>query len=70
MKTYKVLTLFIISGVFEITAASEAEAQEKVNRYCGITAGRNIYSTLPEKVKYRFDNDPVKEITKITTKEK
>lgn len=70
MKTYKVHTQFIISGVFEVVAASEADAREKVNRYCGIAAGWNVYSTLPEKVKHRFSNYPVKEITKITTKEK
>ena len=52
MDTYKVNVQFIISGEYEITANSEQEAREKVRRFCGITAGYNVFCTLPERVKH------------------
>ena len=68
MDTYKVNVQFIISG--EITANSEQEAREKVRRFCGITAGYNVFCTLPERVKHRFPNYPTKEIVSVTPKNK
>jgi len=70
MNTYKVKVQFIISGEYEITANSEQEAREKVRRFCGITAGYNVFCTLPERVKYRFSNYPTKEIVSVTPKSK
>lgn len=68
MNTYKVKTQFIIEGTFEVTADTEAEARDKVKRYCGIAAGWNVYCTMSEKVKHRFRNYPIKKITEITIK--
>ena len=70
MDTYKVNVQFIISGEYEITATSEQEAREKVRRFCGITAGYNVFCTLPERVKHRFPNYPTKEIVSVTPKNK
>ena len=70
MDTYKVNVQFIISGEYEITANSEQEAREKVRRFCGITAGYNVFCTLPERVKHRFPNYPTKEIVSVTPKNK
>ena len=70
MDTYKVNVQFIISGEYEITANSEQEAREKVRRFCGITAGYNVFCTLPERVKHRFPNYPAKEIVSVTPKSK
>ena len=70
MDTYKVKVQFIISGEYEITAYSEQEAGEKVRRFCGITAGYNVFCTLPERVKHRFPNYPTKEIVSVTPKSK
>ena len=70
MDTYKVNVQFIISGEYEITANSEQEAREKVRRFCGITAGYNVFCTLPERVKHRFPNYPTKEIVSVTPKSK
>ena len=70
MDTYKVKVQFIISGEYEITANSEQEAREKVKRFCGITAGYNVFCTLPEEVKHRFSNYPTKEIVSVTPKSK
>lgn len=70
MDTYKVKVQFIISGEYEITANSEQEAREKVRKFCGITAGYNVFCTLPERVKHRFPNYPTKEIISVTPKNK
>ena len=70
MDTYKVNVQFIISGEYEITANSEQEAREKVRRFCGITAGYNVFCTLPERVKHRFPNYPTKEIVSVIPKSK
>lgn len=70
MDTYKVNVQFIISGEYEITAYSEQEAREKVRRFCGITAGYNVFCTLSERVKHRFSNYPTKEIISVTLKNK
>lgn len=70
MGTYRVHTRFVISGTFEVNASSEADAQKKVRRFCGISAAWNPYSTLPERVSYRFSRYPVKEITQVTIKRK
>lgn len=70
MNTYKVKVQFIISGEYEITANSEQEAGEKVRRFCGITAGYNVFCTLPKEVKHRFSNYPTKEIISVTPKNK
>ena len=70
MDTYKVKVQFIISGEYEITAYSEQEARETVRRFCGITAGYNVFCTLPERVKHRFPNYPTKEIISVTPKNK
>ena len=70
MDTYKVNVQFIISGEYEITANSEQEAREKVRRFCGITAGYNVFCTLLERVKHRFSNYPTKEIVSVTPKNK
>ena len=70
MDTYKVNVQFIISGEYEITANSEQEARDKVRRFCGITAGYNVFCTLPERVKHRFPNYPTKEIVSVTPKNK
>lgn len=70
MGTYKVKVQFIISGEYEIIADTEAEAREKVRKYCGITASYNVFCTLPEKVKHRFSNYPTKEIISVTSKKK
>ena len=70
MNTYKVKVQFIISGEYEITANSEQEARDKVRRFCGITAGYNVFCTLPERVKLRFSNSPTKEIVSVIPKSK
>lgn len=70
MDTYKVKVQFIISGEYEITAYPEQEAREKVRRFCGITAGYNVFCTLLERVKHRFSNYPTKEIVSVTPKNK
>ena len=71
MDTYKVNVQFIISGEYEITANSEQEGREKVRRFCGgITAGYNVFCTLPERVKQRFSNYLTKEIVRVTPKNK
>ena len=66
-------TLFINLVNAIVLARDEKELREvidKVRRFCGITAGYNVFCTLPERVKHRFSNYPTKEIVSVTPKSK
>ena len=46
---YRVQTLYVFEGVFEIVAESEEEARQKVVQDCEFMMVRSIHTTLPDK---------------------
>ncbi len=66
-KVYRVRTLYIFEGVFEVVAESKEEARQKVLQNCGLVMDGNIHSTLSDdEINWAFDIHPTKKIDRIT----
>ena len=62
-KTYTVPVKFVFKGRFFIKAESKAQANELVEKHCGLVIGGNIHHTLPdEDVDWDFPVHPEKVI--------
>lgn len=60
---------FIFEGEFEVKAENRAEAEEYVQKHCGLVIGGNIHSTLPdEDVTWDFPVHPDKVILSVKRK--
>lgn len=58
---YAVSTKFVFSGTFRINAESQEQAEEYVQRHCGLVLGGEIYSSLPgDEVDWEFNVHPEK----------
>ena len=69
-KVYRVQTLYIFEGVFEVVAESREDARQKVIQNCGLVMGGNIHSTLPdEEVNWAFSTHPEVRTGRITVQE-
>ena len=69
-KVYRVRTLYIFEGVFEVVAESKEEARRKVLQNCGLVMGGNIHSTLPdEEINWAFSTHPEVRTGRITAQE-
>lgn len=66
--TYVVPVTFEFKGEFYITASSENEARELVEKHCGLVLGGNIHSSLnDEDVVWDFPLHPEKKVGKAVT---
>jgi len=45
---YKVKTQFVFEGEFEVEARSSADAEEMIQKHCGLVIGGDIHTTLPD----------------------
>lgn len=62
-KLYTVPAKFVFSGEFYIKAESQEQAEEYVQRHCGLVIGGDIHSTLPgDDVNWNFNVYPQKVI--------
>lgn len=60
-KFYDVPTKFVFNGTFRIKAESQEQAEEYVQKHCGLVIGGGIHSTLPEEeVDWDFGVHPEK----------
>lgn len=60
-KFYDVPTKFVFKGTFRIKAESQEQAEEYVQKHCGLVIGGDIHSTLPEnEVNWEFGVHPEK----------
>jgi len=56
---YEVKKKFIFAGTFTVEAESPEQAKEFAETCCGMTAGRQIHSSLPcAEVDWDFPNHP------------
>jgi len=66
-RVYRVQTLYVFEGVFEVVAESREGARQKVIQNCGLVMGGNIHSTLPdEKINWAFSTHPEVKTMRIT----
>ncbi len=66
-KMYRVNTVYIFNGVFEVMAENEEDAREKVLEECGMTMHEGISSTIPdEEIDWDFCVHPLCEIDQVT----
>jgi hypothetical protein len=47
MKKFEVKTRFVFDGVFNVKALNRQQAEEFVQRHCGLVIGGDIHSSLP-----------------------
>jgi hypothetical protein len=58
-KKFQIPVKYVFSGVFQVKAESENEANEMVRNHCGLVMGGNIHTTLNERdVDWQFDAHP------------
>ena len=58
---YAVPPKFVFSGTFRIKAESQEQAEEYVQKHCGLVLGGEIHSSLPnDEVDWEFDVHPEK----------
>lgn len=58
---YDVPTKFVFSGTFRIKAESQEQAEEYVQKHCGLVIGEEIHSSLPDgDVDWMFNSHPEK----------
>lgn len=58
---YNVPTKFVFSGTFRVKAESQKQAEEHVQKHCGLVLGGEIHSSLPDdEVDWGFDVHPEK----------
>ena len=66
-KVYRVRTLYVFEGVFDVVAESKEDARQKVLQNCGLVMGGSIHCTLPDdEMNWAFDRHPNKRIDRIT----
>lgn len=67
MPKFDVKTSFTFTGSFEIIADSEVEAQDLVEKHCGMTVDSGIHTTLPDEEcpDWMFVVHPDKRITAV-----
>jgi len=66
MKQYAVKTRFVFEGCFFINAGNKAQAEEYVEKHCGLVLGGDIHTTLPDGiVDWDFPVHPNKSTGKI-----
>lgn len=69
-RVYRVRTLYIFEGVFEVVAESREDARQKVIQNCGLVMSGNIHSTLPdEEINWAFSTHPEVRTGRITVQE-
>ena len=69
-RVYRVRTLYILEGVFEVVAESREGARQKVIQNCGLVMGGNVHSTLPdEEINWAFSTHPEVRTGRITVQE-
>jgi hypothetical protein len=69
IRQYVVRTRFVFKGAFFVKARNKDEAKELVEKYCGMTLGRNIHTSLPnEDVDWDFPVHPDKAVGRISAK--
>ncbi len=66
MKKFEVKTRFVFDGVFKVNALNRQQAEEFVQRHCGLVIGGDIHSSLPgEDIDWDFPVHPQKQIRAI-----
>lgn len=66
MKEFEVKTRFVFDGVFKVKALNRQQAEELVQKHCGLVIGSNIHSSLPgEDIDWDFSVNPKKRIRSI-----
>ena len=66
-RIYRVRTLYIFEGVFELVAENKEDARQKVLQDCGLVMGGSIHSTLPYgEVNWAFSTHPDVRVGKIS----
>lgn len=71
MKEFEVKTRFVFDGVFNVKALNRQQAEEFVQKHCGLVIGGDIHSTMPaEDIDWDFSVHPEKQINKTTIKQK
>ena len=79
-KVYRVRTLYVFEGVFDVVAENKEDARQKVLQDCRLVMGGIIHSTLPDDEinfssnalnnSWAFDRHPNKRISRITKVQK
>ena len=66
MKEFEVKTHFVFDGVFKVKALNRRQAEELVQKHCGLVIGGDIHSSLPsEDIDWNFSVHPEKQIKSI-----
>jgi len=66
MKEFEVKTRFVFDGVFKVKALNRQQAEEFVQKHCGLVIGGDIHSSLPsEDIDWDFPVHPEKQIRSI-----
>lgn len=66
MKQFEVKTRFVFDGVFKVNAINGQQAEEFVQKHCGLVIGGDIHSSLPsEDIDWDFSVHPEKHIRSI-----
>jgi hypothetical protein len=66
MNKYRVKTRFAFTGTFLVIAENRKQANEYVEKHCGLVLGGGIHSTLPgEDVDWDFPVHPDKVINQV-----